>query len=519
MSGGGGPTQSTTVTSNIPEWLKPQVTSLIGGATQQIFNTKPNAEGQFDITGTAPYIPYSANPADYVAGFSPLQKQAQVNAANLQVPGQYGQASQLAGAAGVGGMQSADQAYGFGTAGYNAGMQGLAQGQYAAQQSAQDANALQNAAYNYGGMGAGFGQQAANLAPAAQIYGQNAANIGQMGLNAQTYGQNVGNQAQAYAGQAANAGANYANQATNPYAVNAYMNPYIENVIQNQNLAAQRQADIASTQRGANAAKAGAFGGSRQAIENAEAQRSLESLMNTNRATGLNTAYNNAIQNMQYGAGLNLQGLSGAQQGLGTALQGGQLGLSGLGTALQGQQAGLSSLGTANQLYGSGMQGAGVGLQGVGQATNAGQYALQGAGLGLQGTAQGMQGAGVGLQGVGAAQSGYGLGNTAASNLGNLGQQQLAAQTGIIGLQNQVGAQQQQNQQDIINNAINNYAMAQQYPMQQLNAYNALLRGYAIPGQTSTQYQAQPALASQIAGLGTAGIAGLGLYNATNKGG
>jgi hypothetical protein len=443
MSGGGGATTSTTNTSNIPDWLKPQVQSLLGGATQQIFNTKPSVGttnpdgtttegGYFDITGVNPFVPYSANPSDYVAGFSPLQTQAQVNTANLQMPGQYGQASQLAGAAGVGGMQSADQAYGFGTAGYNAGMQGLSQGQYAAQQSAQDAAALQNAAFNYGGMGAGFGQQAAN------------------------------------------AGANYANQATNPYAVNAYMNPYIENVIQNQNLAAQRQADIASTQRGANAAKAGAFGGSRQAIENAEAQRSLESLMNTNRATGLNTAYNNAIQNMQYGAGLNLQGLQGAQQGLGTA------------------------------------------LQGIGQATNAGQYALQGAGLGLQGTAQGIQGAGLGLQGVGAAQSGYGLGNTAASNLGNLGNQQLAAQTGIIGLQNQVGAQQQQNMQDIINNAINNYSQAQQYPMQQLNNYNALLRGYAMPGQTTTSYQAQPTLVNQLAGLGTAGIGGLSLYNAMN---
>jgi hypothetical protein len=592
MSGGGGPTQSTTVTSNIPEWLKPQVTSLIGGATQQIFNVKPNAEtGQFDINGVAPFVPYSANPADYVAGFSPLQTQAQVNAANLQVPGQYGQASQLAGAAGVGGMQSADQAYGFGTAGYNAGMQGLAQGQYAAQQSAQDANALQNAAYGYGGQGqqsgltgqnlavsqgqnlkdqalfygsrgrqigedqggnlvnqaAYYGQQAAGLAPAAQMYGQNAADIGQMGLNAQYYGQNVGNQAQNYAAQAANAGANYANQITNPYAVQQYMNPYAQNVIDVQNQAAQRQADIASTQRGANAAKAGAFGGSRQAIENAEANRALQSLMNTNQATGLNTAYNNAIQNMQYGSNLNLQGLQGAQQGLGTALQGGQLGLSGIGTAMQGQQAGISGLNAANQFYGTGlqgvnagvqgvntqlagqaqglqgvntglqavntqlagtaqgMQGAGVGLQGVGQATNAGQYALQGAGLGLQGTAQGMQGAGVGLQGVGAAQSGYGLGNTAASNLGNLGQQQLAAQTGIIGLQNQVGAQQQQAQQDIINNAINNYAQAQNYPLQQYNAYNAILRGYAIPGQTSTTYQAAPALSSQLAGLGTAG--------------
>jgi hypothetical protein len=483
-------------------------------------------------------------------------------------------------------------------------MQGLAQGQYAAQQSAQDANALQNAAYGYGGQGqqsglagqnlavnqgqnlkdqalfygnlgrqtamdAGnnlinqglsYGQQAAGLAPSAQIYGQNAADIGQMGLNAQYYGQNVGNQAQAYAGQAANAGANYANQVTNPNAVQAYMNPYIEDVIQNQNLAAQRQADIASTARGANAAKAGAFGGSRQAIENAEADRALQSLMNTNRATGMNTAYNNAIQNMQYGSNLNLQGLQGAQQGLGTALQGGQLGLSGIGTALQGQQAGISGLNAANQFYGTGlqgvntglqgvntqlagtaqgiqgvntglqavntqlagtaqgMQGAGVGLQGVGQATNAGQYALQGAGVGLQGTAQGMQGAGVGLQGVSGAQSGYGLGNAAAGTLGNLGNQQLAAQTGIIGLQNQVGAQQQQNMQDIINNAINNYSQAQSYPLQQLNNYNALLRGYAMPGQTTTSYQAQPALASQIAGLGTAGIAGLGLYNATNKG-
>jgi len=573
--GSNAPTTSTTVTSNIPDWLKPQVTSLIGGATQQIFKTtpKPGAEGEFDITGVNPYVPYSANPADYVAGFSPLQQQAQVNAANLQMPGQYGQGSQLAGAAGVGGMQSADQAYGFGTAGYNAGMQGLAQGQYAAQQSAQDANALQNAAYgyggqgqqsglmgqdiatqggayyggsgaNYGGMGANLGQQAANLSPAAQTYGQNAANIGQMGLNAQGYGQNVGNQAQAYAGQAANAGANYANQVTNPNAVQQYMNPYAQNVIDVQNAAAQRQADIASTTRGANAAKAGAFGGSRQAIENAEAQRSLASLMNTNQATGLNTAYNNAIQNMQYGSNLNLQGLQGAQQGLGTALQGGQLGLSGIGTAMQGQQAGISGLNAANQAYqtgiqgagagmqgaglglqgvnaqlagtAQGMQGAGVGLQGIGQATNAGQYALQGAGVGLQGTAQGLQGAGVGLQGVSGAQSGFGLANTAGGNLGNLGQQQLAGQTGIIGLQNQFGGQQQQYQQDIINNAINNYSMAQQNPMQQMNAYNALLRGYAVPGSTSTQYQAQPTLVNQLAGLGTAGIGGLSLYNAMN---
>jgi hypothetical protein len=50
--------------------------------------------------------------------------------------------------------------------------------------------------------------------------------------------------------------------------------------------------------------------------------------------------------------------------------------------------------------------------------------------------------------------------------------------------------------------------------MDAMNQYNAVLRGYALPGTTATQYQAAPAIGSQIAGLGTAGIAGLGLANA-----
>jgi hypothetical protein len=154
------------------------------------------------------------------------------------------------------------------------------------------------------------------------------------------------------------------------------------------------------------------------------------------------------------------------------------------------------------------MQGAQVGLQGVDRALASGQLALQGTDRGLAGTAQGMQGAQVGLQGVSGQQAGYGLANTAASNLANIGTQQLGAQTGILGLQNQIGAQQQAQEQQIINNAINNYAQAQQAPMQNFTNFNALLRGYAVPGQTSTQYQAAPSLTSQIVGGGTALLAG-----------
>ena len=134
----------------------------------------------------------------------------------------------------------------------------------------------------------------------------------------------------------------------------------------------------------------------------------------------------------------------------------------------------------------------------------------------LAGTGQGMQGAQVGLQGVSGAQAGYGLANQVASNLSNIGTQQLAAQTGILGLQNQIGGQQQGQQQQYINQAIQNYAQAQEAPMTALNQYNALLRGYAVPGTTTTQYQATPSLTSQVAGLGTAGIGALGLYNATS---
>jgi hypothetical protein len=307
-----------------------------------------------------------------------------------------------------------------------------------------------------------------------------------MGLRAEQYGRNVSGQAENYARQAARAGQNYATQMTDPNAVSQYMSPYQQNVTDIQNEAAIRNANIATQTRKAQAARAGAFGGSRQAVENAEANRALQSQLNANQAQGQQAAYEKAIQSMQYGSNLGLQGLAGAQTGLGTALQGGQLGLSGIGTALQGLQ--------------GGMQGAGIGIQGA-------QAGLQGVDRQLAGTAQGMQGAGMGLQGVQGAQAGYGLANQAGANLANIGTAQQNAQLGMLGFQNQIGAQQQGQEQQYINQAIQNFANAQNAPMQSYNQYNALLRGYAAPGTTSTQYQAAPSLTSQVAGLGTAGLA------------
>ena len=111
-------------------------------------------------------------------------------------------------------------------------------------------------------------------------------------------------------------------------AASQYMNPFMQNVVDIQQREAQRQADIAGTQRGAGAVKAGAFGGSRQAVMDAEAARNLAIQKGDIQAQGLNQAFTQAQnqfnteqqlaeQARQYGAGLGLQGLQTAIQGAG----------------------------------------------------------------------------------------------------------------------------------------------------------------------------------------------------------
>lgn len=364
--GGGGTTTATTTTSNVPEYARPYVEKMLGTAERQVYKT--DAAG--NLTGFAPYVPYSTSPQDYVAGFSPMQQQAQANYANMRVPQQFAPATQMATQAGYG---------------------------------------------------------AASTVPQSAMYGADAASTG----------------------------ARLGYQFTNPYETARYMSPYMQDVVDTQQQAAIRQADIASTARGAQAARAGAFGGARQAIENAEANRNLQTQLGSIQATGLQQAYSDAQKNM----------LSQAQTGL--------------------------------------------------------------------------QGLSTGLQGVGQQLAGYGQMGTQAGQLGQLGTQQLGAQMGITEAQAKAGATQQEYQQNLINNAINNFAMAQQYPQQQMSFMSGLLHGLPMQAGTVQSYQSAPSAISQLAGLGTAayglsslagkgnkkggvikggdGIDKLGLYKALNK--
>lgn len=98
-----------------------------------------------------------------------------------------------------------------------------------------------------------------------------------------------------------------------------YMSPYMQAVVNNQMQEAQRQADIATTSRSGAATRAGAFGGSRQAIMDAEAARNLAQQKGEIQATGLQSAYDQAQkmytaeqaaaeQSRQFGANLGMQG-------------------------------------------------------------------------------------------------------------------------------------------------------------------------------------------------------------------
>ena len=343
-SGGGGqaaPTQSTSYQTNVPEYARPYVETMLGAAQKQAYKYDDSG----NIVGFQPYVPYGAtvdaagnitNTAQQqaqaaVAGFSPMQEQAFKQVAGLQVPGQYGVGSQYVGA---------------------------------------------------GGMGA--------------------ANIAQ---------------------QAAGVGQGYYGMATNPFAQQAFMSPYMQNVVDVQKTEAIRDYGKILPGMQAQAARQGAFGGSRQAIEAAEARRNLGTQLGQIQAQGSQKAFEAGQQAQQFGANLGLQGYNTA-------------------------------------------------LQGTGQLTAAGKA------------------------------------------LADIGGAQLQAQQGIIGLQSQAGAQQQQLEQQRVNQAIQNYALQQQYPQMQLSMMSSLLRGLPLQQATTQQFQAPPSAVSQFAGLGTAGIGAYGLGRA-----
>jgi hypothetical protein len=492
MGGGGGqqaPTQTTVSNTNIPEYARPYVETMLGTTQQQLYNYETDpATGAKYATSMKGYTPFSEDPSKYVAGFSPMQEQSFRGAANMGTSPQLDTASGIAGLAGQRAMGAS----------YDAG-------QFDNQfQAPQD--------YRTGR----FGAQQVNAPQLQDLQMQGPANV------------NAPNLQQYQMGPAERVSADSFNQ---PGTANQFMNPYMQNVVDIQQREAQRQADIAGTQRAGQAVKSGAFGGSRAGLMEAEAARNLATQKGDIQAQGQNAAFQNAQQQFNAEQNARMQaalanqgaGLTVGQQNLGA-----QLGIQQLGSG-QNLQAQLANQGMgfnvgqqnlASRLQTQGL-GSGQNLQaqlanqqqgmnaqqmreqsrqfGAGQGMNAAQLKAQ---YGLAGQQAGEQsrqfGAGYGMQGL---QTGL----QAAGQLGQLGQTQYGQQVGNINLQNQLGAQQQAQQQGILNQQIQNYAMAQQYPQQQLAFMSNMLRGLPMQSTSTNMYQAAPSNVSQLAGLGMAG--------------
>ena len=108
-------------------------------------------------------------------------------------------------------------------------------------------------------------------------------------------------------------------------------------------------------------------------------------------------------------------------------------------------------------------------------------------------------GAGLGLQGLQTALQG-------AQQLGNLGNTQFGQTRDVLNLQNTLGAQQQQQAQNILNTQYQDYLNYQNYPYKQLGFMSDLLRGLPLTQQSSTVYGQAPSTTSQLVGLGTAAL-------------
>jgi hypothetical protein len=106
---------------------------------------------------------------------------------------------------------------------------------------------------------------------------------------------------------------------------------------------------------------------------------------------------------------------------------------------------------------------------------------------------------------------GLGQGVQAGQTLGQLGTSQQGADIQRLQAQETVAAQQRALEQQRMDQAYADFLRQRDYPMEQLGYFSNLMRGVPVQlGSTATTYAQPPSIASQVGGLG---LAGLGLYN------
>jgi len=108
-----------------------------------------------------------------------------------------------------------------------------------------------------------------------------------------------------------------------------------------------------------------------------------------------------------------------------------------------------------------------------------------------------------GLQGLQTGLAGLGQAGQMGRSLADISGQQQQADIARLAFQRDIAALPQERQQQIINQAIQNFALAEESPYQRLSQYSGLIRGYATPTMTTESYRSGPNPAQTLAGIGT----------------
>jgi hypothetical protein len=443
VTGSVNPNQAISNEQNISEWAGPYVGNMLSN-TAALTNT-----------------PYQAYQGPLSAGTSPLQQQAFTGLSNLQTPGQFGMATNLAAQAG----QRAGELSTYKPTSFSAPGVGT---------SNVSSTYQAPAAYQAGTFDAGFKAPTpfqAGTFSTGYTPGQFSTGLGAIG------------------------------------SVQDYMSPYQQNVIDIQAREARRQADISRGAEQARLAQAGAYGGSRQAIMEAERQRNLGTQIGDIQEKGLQSAYDRALaqrmqeaqlglQAQQYGeqarqfgttTGLQAQQFGeqsrqfGAQQALSAAQLASQFGLDAQKAMELSRQFGYGQQMTANQLQAQfGLDAQKANQLAQLQASTANQRAAMEA---QQMAEQSKQfGANLGLQGLSQQLA-------AAGQLGSLGTQQFGTELqGLSALLN-AGTQQRGIEQEGISALQRQYETELLDPFTKLRFQKEMLQGLPVATASTTANQ------------------------------
>lgn len=451
------PVKQEVTQSNLPEYARPYFEGLMQRASTEL---------------TKDYTPYGQ---DRIAGFTGQQQQLQENILGQQTPGQFGTATGLATAAGLGSLQA---------------------GQYAPSQ---------------------FGAQQIGQ-PNLQQYS--------MGAPRDVQGQQYGSPQMRAAQTRYQPNLNYFQmegpQQFGTAQAQQYMSPFIQQALEPQMREAIRSAKQGQVVQDLGAARQGTYGGSRQLLAGLERERNLGTQLGDIQARGMQSAFENAQQQFERDRAA---GITTGQQNLQAALGVQQLGTQ---TGMQTALANLDAASQANvQNLAAKLQTQGLNADQALRAALANQQAdltrgqadltaaLQtqqlGAQTGLEALRANQQadlerqrmseqsrqfGAQQGLAGL--AQAGQ-MGQT----LSNIGSAQSQADQARFGLQTSTAAQQQALQQQYLDMAYQDFLRQRDYPMEQLQQYSSLLRGVPItPSSTTSTYAQAPGIGQQLLGTG-----------------